>query len=137
MSNSTKKSKCPINIALELLGDRWSLLIIRDMIFKNKSSYGEFLNSDEKIATNILANRLLKLEENGFISKEANAENKRKNIYKLNQKGIDLIPILFELILWSEKYNTISEGGKKMAALIKENKNNIYKKLCDLNKVKE
>lgn len=98
------RSDCPLNYALELFGDKWSLLIIRDMIFFNKRYYQEFLLSEEKISTNILANRLLMLENKGFISKEQSPDHKQKKIYSLTEKGIDLVPIIIEIGLWSDKY---------------------------------
>lgn len=96
---------CPIAFALDIFGDKWSLIILRDIIFKEKNYYGEFLNSDEKISTNILANRLSKLESEGIILKRQDPGNLSKFIYKLTQKGKDLLPILLEMIEWSVKYN--------------------------------
>lgn len=98
------RSDCPLNYALELFGDKWSLLIIRDMVFFEKRYYQEFLLSDEKISTNILANRLHTLEKNGFIKKEKAVDHKQKIIYSLTEKGIDLVPIIIEIGLWSDKY---------------------------------
>ena len=107
MANQKKRSDCPINFALELFGDKWTFLIIRDMMFKGKHYYGEFLQSEEKIATNILANRLSLLEQSGIIIKKEDPEHRSKFIYKLSQKGIDLMPILVEVIMWSAKYDKI------------------------------
>ena len=99
------RSHCPINFAQEIFGDKWSLLIIRDLMFKGKKHYSEFLSSDEKISTNILANRLEKLEADGLITKAIDNENNSKNIYALTPKGIDLLPMLLEMIAWSAKYD--------------------------------
>src|SRR5687768_10629590 len=104
MKKVKKRSDCPISSALDIFGDKWSLLIIRDIAFSNKTAYGDFVQSDEKIATNILADRLAILEWAGIILKEDHPEKKSKFVYKLTQKGIDLIPILLEIILWSDKY---------------------------------
>jgi len=101
-----KRSTCPINFALEEVGDIWSLLIIRDILLFSKTSYGEFLSSEEKIATNILASRLEKLLFNGIITKVSNASDKRKTVYALTQKGTDLYPIMKEMMLWSKKYDS-------------------------------
>jgi len=98
-------SKCPITFALDIFGDRWSLIILRDILFKEKKYYGEFLGSAEKISTNILASRLLKLESEGLISKAQDPENLSKFIYRLTQKGKDLLPLLLDMIEWSVKYN--------------------------------
>lgn len=100
----SKRSLCPISNVLDHLGDKWSLLILRDMIFFKKQTYSELQNSDEKIATNILSSRLEKLERNGLIKKEAAKEDKRKKVYSLTQRGLDTLPILLEMIIWSDKH---------------------------------
>lgn len=101
---SSRRSGCPINVSLEMLGDRWSLLIIRDLMFRGFRTYKELLESEEGIATNILADRLRRLEDCGIISTEPDATDRRKLIYRLTAKGIDLAPILVELILWGARY---------------------------------
>lgn len=98
-------NKCPITFALEMFGDKWSLIILRDIIFKGKKYYGEFLNSPERISTNILASRLLKLESEGLITKAQDPSNLSKNIYQLTVKGKDLLPVMLDMIEWSVKYN--------------------------------
>jgi DNA-binding HxlR family transcriptional regulator len=100
------RSDCPINFALEVFGDKWSLLIIRDMIFSDKSTYNEFLESNEKIATNILSSRLKTLEERGIIQKhhDATRKTKTKSVYRLTSMGVSLIPLLVEVVLWSGEY---------------------------------
>jgi len=87
-----------------MLGDRWSLLIIRDLMFRGFRTYKELLESEEGIATNILADRLKRLENCGIISTEPDATDRRKLIYRLTAKGIDLAPILLELILWGARH---------------------------------
>src|SRR6202023_615528 len=89
-----RRSGCPLNASIEMLGDRWSLLIIRDMMVRGFRTYKEFLESHEKIATNILADRLRKLESNGIIAVEPDPADGRKLIYSLTLKGIDLAPVL-------------------------------------------
>ncbi|WP_255080672.1 helix-turn-helix domain-containing protein [Lacihabitans sp. CCS-44] len=116
------RSECPISCSLEVFGDKWSLLIIRDLIFYQKSTYGDFLKSDEKIATNILASRLLALEENGIIEKREHPDSKAKVLYRLTNKGIDLLPIIFEIHLWAEKYFPIPEDLQEMVNDAKKNK---------------
>jgi DNA-binding HxlR family transcriptional regulator len=98
-----KRSDCPVNFAVETLGDKWSLVILRDIIFWGKHTYGEFLKSDEKIATNILANRLEYLEREGLISKSPHPEDKRKDYYAVTEMGIELVPMFLEMIVWSTK----------------------------------
>ena|SRR5579863_2494486 len=96
-----RRSGCPLNASVEMLGDRWSLLIIRDMMLRGSKTYKEFLEGFEKIATNILAERLRRLQEYGIISKATDPEDGRKVIYLLTQKGIDLAPVLTEMVLWA------------------------------------
>jgi DNA-binding HxlR family transcriptional regulator len=103
--NAKKCSFCPVNFALEEFGDIWSFLIIRDILFFGKKTYGEFLSSREKISTNILANRLSQLLDKGIIKKATDESDKRKDIYQLTQKGLDLYPIMLQMILWSAKYD--------------------------------
>jgi len=98
------RSDCPLNFAVELFGDKWTLLIIRDLIFFDKRYYQEFLSSQEKISTNILADRLTALEKNGFVRKGRDERHKQKIIYRLTEKGINLVPMLIEIALWSDKY---------------------------------
>lgn len=105
MKQITQRSTCPVSFSLDFLGDKWSLLIIRDMMMHNKSTYGEFLQSDEKIATNILADRLAALEQNGFITRRVSSEKKNKIIYGMTEKSIDLVPIIMEYNIWGAKYN--------------------------------
>ena len=96
-----RRSGCPLNASVEMLGDRWSLLIIRDMMLRGFRSYKEFLESYEGIATNILADRLRKLEAYGIIAAEQDPSDGRKLIYLLTAKGLDLAPVLTEMVLWA------------------------------------
>jgi DNA-binding HxlR family transcriptional regulator len=98
------RSDCPLNFGLEIFGDKWSLLIIRDLMFFGKRYYNEFLNSAECISTNILAERLAMLEKEKIIRKEKDKAHKQKLIYTLTEKGIDLAPVIINIGLWSEKY---------------------------------
>jgi DNA-binding HxlR family transcriptional regulator len=117
------RSKCPVNLALETFGDMWSLLIVRDIIRFKKKTYGEFLSSDEKISTNILADRLSRLVQVGILKKMPDDNDRRKDIYKLTQKGIDLYPMMLEIILWGVKYGKdIDESYKTVLPLIRKNK---------------
>lgn len=103
MPASTRRSDCPISFALDLFGDRWTLLVIRDLAFKGKNSFGDFLASEEGIARNILADRLARLEAEGFIEKRPNPDDLRRSIYTLTERGLGLIPVLVEMILWSAR----------------------------------
>jgi DNA-binding HxlR family transcriptional regulator len=99
-----RRSSCPINVSLEILGDRWSLLIVRDLMFRGFRTYKELVDSEEGIATNILADRLRRLEQCGIIRIEEDTTDRRKLIYRLTAKGMDLAPVLVELILWGARY---------------------------------
>jgi DNA-binding HxlR family transcriptional regulator len=100
-----RRSPCPLNASVEMLGDRWSLLILRDMMLRGARTYTEFLNSSyEKIATNILADRLRRLERDGIITAKADPHDGRKMIYTLTAKGMDLAPVLTEMVLWAAKH---------------------------------
>lgn len=99
-----RRSTCPINASLELLGDRWSLLIVRDLVFAGLRTYKEFLNGEEAIATNILADRLTSLQAAGLITSERDPDDGRKLVYRLTPKGFDLAPALLELGRWAVKY---------------------------------
>jgi DNA-binding HxlR family transcriptional regulator len=120
MTRSNKRSDCPISCSLDEWGDKWSLLIIRDLMFAKQCTYGDFLKSGEGIATNILASRLLALEENKIIEKLAHPDSKAKVLYRLTEKGIDLVPIIIEMNIWAEKYFSNIPADRK--ALIKEMK---------------
>jgi len=117
-----KRSDCPISCSLDIWGDKWSLLIIRDLMFAKECTYGDFLKSAEGIATNILATRLQNLEENKLIEKLAHPDSKAKVLYKLTPKGIDLLPILVEMHLWAEKYFSIPPDKKAMMKEVKKDK---------------
>lgn len=99
----TRRSDCPISFALDLFGDRWTLLVIRDLAFKGKNSFSDFLASDERIARNILADRLASLEAEGFIEKHPHPKDLRRSFYTLTDRGLGLIPVLVEMILWSAR----------------------------------
>ncbi|MBL4707775.1 MAG: helix-turn-helix transcriptional regulator [Flavobacteriales bacterium] len=106
------KSLCPVNQYLEIFGDKWTLLIIRDMMFVGKRYFNELRESDENIASNILSNRLLKLEESGIIIKTKDSRHKQKNVYSLTQAGIDLMPIIIQMSSWSLSYRKVSEKDR-------------------------
>jgi DNA-binding HxlR family transcriptional regulator len=99
-----RRSGCPLNASVETLGDRWSLLIIRDMMLRGFRTYKEFLESFEGIATNILADRLRKLQAYGIITTERDPSDGRRLFYLLTAKGIDLAPVLTEMVLWAARH---------------------------------
>lgn len=100
-----RTSGCPITFGLDTFGDRWSLLVIRDMMLNGKKTYGEFLEAGEGISTNILADRLKHLEAEGIIEKSRDPENRRSFLYTLSEKGRDLAPIVLEIVNWSGKHD--------------------------------
>ncbi|HEY8356428.1 MAG TPA: helix-turn-helix domain-containing protein [Ramlibacter sp.] len=104
MKQTASRSGCPINLGLELFGDKWSLLIIRDMMFAGKRHYREFLGSDEGISSNILADRLAMLMEAGILTRVEDPDHKLKAIYSLTEKGIELLPVIAQISRWSRKY---------------------------------
>jgi DNA-binding HxlR family transcriptional regulator len=112
MKELKQRSSCPVSTSLDVLGDKWTLLIIRDMVFASKSTYGQFLQSSEKMATNILADRLAVLEAQGILTKAVAADKKSKFTYRLTEKGVDIIPIIIEFVLWGAKHcPTIADPG--------------------------
>lgn len=123
MKQIKTRSLCPISNVLDLFGDKWTLLIIRDMIFEGKSSYGECTSSDEKIATNILADRFELLESQGLVTKKVSAANKSKFVYTLTEKAIDLIPIIVEMVLWGSKhFEDTSTKPENLLDMLKKDK---------------
>lgn len=130
--SDTRRSGCPINLTLEVLGDKWSLLVIRDIIFGNRRHFRELLTkSDEGISSNILADRLKTLVEEGVLTKVDDPTHKQKAIYSLTEQGIELLPILAQMSAWGFKYlpvseelgiraQLLSEGGPKMWAELME-----------------
>lgn len=129
MKKTARRSDCPINFALETFGDTWSLLIIRDLMFFGKTYYGDFFKSDEKIATNILADRLSRLEQVGIIRKIPNTKDKRQDAYRLSEKGIDLLPMLLEIIVWSAKYDSKTAAPKDFVAQAKNHREQLIKQI--------
>jgi len=131
MKQVKRRSDCPLSFALDIFGDKWSLLIVRDIMFRGKTSYGEFLESEEHIATNILADRLTLLESAGIIEKTTDTKDKRKDIYTLAQKGIDLLPALIEITLWSAKYDPKTATPKEFLVRAKNNREKLIKQIKD------
>ena len=116
------RSNCPINFVVETFGDKWTLLVIRDLMFKGKRYYGEFLKSAEIISTNILADRLLRIENHGVITKQKDPEHKSKFIYSLTLKGKALLPIMLEITQWSGTYDALTNTPKGFMEALKGDK---------------
>src|SRR5687768_9729221 len=129
MNKVKKRSNCPVSCSLDIWGDKWSLLIIRDLMLAKQCTYGDFLKAGEGIATNILASRLQSLEENKLIEKLEHPDSKAKVLYKLTRKGIDLLPIIIEISLWAEKYFPIPADRKAMLKEVKKDKTAFIKSM--------
>ncbi|HEY1836743.1 MAG: helix-turn-helix domain-containing protein [Rhizomicrobium sp.] len=117
---ATRRSGCPLNAALEMVGDRWSLLVVRDMMLRGASHYADFLNGHERIATNILADRLRKLAQIGIISAARDTQDRRKRIYRLTKKGIALAPVLVEMVLWAASHE--ATGNQPLVRSMRDKK---------------
>jgi len=121
------RSGCPVNISLEVFGDRWSLLIVRDLMVRGFRSFQDFVESGEGIATNILADRLKKLQRSGIVTRERDEHDGRRINYRLTGKGIDLAPVMLELLIWGARHEqtgappaVIAEMAKNRRAVLRE-----------------
>ncbi len=99
-----RRSGCPLNAALEMVGDRWSLLIVRDVMLHGRRTYKAFLEGGERIATNVLAERLARLVRIGILERRPDPSDRRRSLYRLTEKGLDLGPVLIELVLWAARH---------------------------------
>ena len=116
---SARRSGCPVSVCLEVFGDRWSLLIVRDLMVRGYHTFKEFQQSGEGIASNILAGRLQKLEAAGIITADPDEADGRSIHYRLTEKGIDLAPVLLELLLWGAKHEETGAPCAVMAEMAK------------------
>jgi DNA-binding HxlR family transcriptional regulator len=131
MSSKTKKhaSGCPVAFGLDAFGDRWTLLIIREIMLGGKRTYSEFLQAEEGIATNILIDRLKQLECGGIVEKKRDPENRRSFIYNLTQKGRDLAPVLLEIIIWSGTYDDRPDAVRDVFERIQQDRQSFENEL--------
>ncbi len=126
------RSGCPINLSLEVLGDKWSLLIIRDLMFGNRRHFRELLTrSEEGISSNILADRLKTLLDEGIITREDDPSHKQKGIYSLTEKGIELLPILAQMAVWGYRHLPVSEELGIRARLLRDGGPDMWNELMD------
>jgi len=114
------RSGCPVNISLEVFGDRWSLLIVRDLMVRGFTTFQDFVESGEGIATNILADRLKRLQRCGVITSEKDRQDRRRVIYRLTEKGIDLAPVMLELLIWGAQHENSGAPPAVIAELAKD-----------------
>ena len=125
MRRRQRKSDCPVHFALEVFGDPWTLLIIRDLMFKNRRTYTEFLRAEEGIATNVLADRLARLEQDGIVTKDEAPGGG----YRLTPKGIDLVPIMLEIIGWSAKHDPRTAADPGFVRRLRSDRDALTKEL--------
>ena len=129
--SGTNKSDCPINLSLELLGDRWTLLVLRDIVFAGKMHFGEFMQSAEGISSRTLADRLQMLQDEGILTRHDDPGHKLKGVYRLTPAGIDLLPVLLHLGAWGTRHrnadpalgrnaNAVLAGGAKAIARMQQ-----------------
>lgn len=122
MRRRHRKSDCPVHFALEVFGDAWTLLIIRDLMFKGRTSYTEFLRAEEGIATNVLADRLVRLEEDGLVEKDFGLGGEAAGRYRLTSKGIDLLPIMLDIIAWSAKHDPATAADRSFVRRLRRDR---------------
>jgi DNA-binding HxlR family transcriptional regulator len=123
MKRTERRSDCPINFAVQTFGDSWSLIILRDLMFTDRRTYGDFLNAEERIATNVLAARLDQLQRGGLVTRQGTR-------YALTQKGLDLLPAMVDLIGWSGKYDKRTAAPKGFLARIARDREGL---IADIN----
>jgi DNA-binding HxlR family transcriptional regulator len=117
---SDSLSRCPISFTLDHIGDRWSLLILRDILFSDKQYYDEFAASPEGISTNILANRLKQLESSDMITRRQDEDNRRRFVYRPTEKALDLLPVIIEMIRWGARHDPDSAAPPEVTAGIRK-----------------
>ncbi len=117
MKNDSRRSGCPIAISLDLFGDRWTLLIVRDLLFKHLRTYTQFAAAGEGIASNVLSERLERLQAGGIIEQRPDADDGRRVVYRLTEKGLDLAPVLIEIVLWAARHETTDAPPEEVHAM--------------------
>ena len=127
--STQRRSDCPISVSLDLLGDKWTLLVLRDLVFLRKRHFRDFLESPEKIATNILTVRLRNLEGAGIITRRPDPGNARKVFYDLTEKGLDLIPVLLDLIVWGTRHDPSTAAPEEFVRRARENRDELIRDL--------
>lgn len=129
--NAARRTNCPILFALDIFGDKWSLLIMRDIFFRGGKHYKDFLCAGEGISTNILADRLEQLEHHGLITKQLDEDNKRRYIYTPTKKGLDLVPALLEIIQWSAKHDAQTGAPKLYIKRLKTDRAEVIQEIYE------
>lgn len=114
----SRRSACPLNASLEVFGDRWSLLIVRDLLFKGRKTFREFEESEEGIASNILTDRLKRLESEGILERRKDPDDARRSFYRLTGKGMDLAPVAIEMVIWGARYEKTAAPPDVIEAMV-------------------
>ncbi len=125
-----RRSDCPTAYALDVFGDRWTLLVIRDLLFGDKRRYGDFLDSEESIATNILSDRLARLEACGIVAVSPDPSDRRRKVYRLTRKGLDLAPLMVEMILWSAKHDPRTAASKAFVRRARRDREGLLREIA-------
>ena len=131
MKRTDRKSHCPVNSALEVVGDPWSLLVVRDIVFYGKHTFGEFLASEERITTSVLADRLAKLTNSGILRKQRDPADRRRQFYSLTSRGLELIPVLVELANWGVRYDPEVVENPLWTRKVQTDRTGLYKLILD------
>jgi DNA-binding HxlR family transcriptional regulator len=131
VKRTDRKSNCPVNSALEVVGDPWSLLVVRDIVFYGKHTFGEFLASDERITTSVLADRLARLVSSGILSKQRNPADRRRELYSLTDAGLALIPVLVELANWGVRHDPDVTENPLWTSKVQTDRTGLYKLIHD------
>lgn len=129
MRRRRRRSDCPIHFGLEVFGDPWTLLIVRDLMFKGHRTYTEFLRAEEGIATNVLADRLARLEQDGILAIERDPATGRAVRYQLTAKGVDLLPMMLEVIAWSAEYDPHTAADPDFVTRLRTDRNGLEQDL--------
>ena len=126
-----RRSGCPISYALDLLGDKWTLLVLRDLLLMDKRHYRELLAAEEGIATNILADRLKRLEAQGVVDRETDPRDRRRLIYRVTDKGVALVPVLLELAAWGACHDEKTAAPKDFAEEFRSDRDRVIARFTD------
>lgn len=121
--------QCPFRYGLGVFGDRWSLLIVRDMMFRGHTRFQEFLNADEGISTNVLSDRLSRLEAQNIVSRRKDPDNGRQVLYELTSKGEDLLPVMLAVVGWAEKHDPETRISKEVGERIRADLNAVNEEI--------
>jgi len=126
--NQLDSSACPVSFALEIFGDRWTLIVLKDVVLESRYRYKDLLAANPGIATNILADRLKRLEQRGFVSKQRDAHDARQYLYKPTRLAISTIPMLVEMIIWGSE-NGVGRGSKQFTQRFKSDREGLIREL--------